>query len=164
MPMYNLLYYSKNFRKTTGSFWNYYPDMSKSSYHGNNERTRGFYPIRNSESFNYKTKLVGELPDGDDVELEDIKIVVPLKNLCNFMFNLDFLIINSEIELIIKWSENCVLTERAMREGKDEVDNAAEPAVTGIDTPSDLKFNITDCKSCSCSYFIKKNKINYTMI
>ena len=26
MPMYNLLYYSKNFRKTTGSFWNYYPD------------------------------------------------------------------------------------------------------------------------------------------
>ena len=22
MPIYNLLYYSKNFRKTTGSFWN----------------------------------------------------------------------------------------------------------------------------------------------
>ena len=30
MPMNNLLYYSKNFRKTTGSFWNYYPDMPKS--------------------------------------------------------------------------------------------------------------------------------------
>ena len=26
MPMYNLLNYSKNFRKATGSFWNYYPD------------------------------------------------------------------------------------------------------------------------------------------
>ena len=24
MPMYNLLEYSKNYRKTTGSFWNYY--------------------------------------------------------------------------------------------------------------------------------------------
>ena len=24
MPMYNLLYHSKSFRKTTGSFWNYY--------------------------------------------------------------------------------------------------------------------------------------------
>ena len=29
IPIYysNLLYYSKNFRKATGSFWNYYPDM-----------------------------------------------------------------------------------------------------------------------------------------
>ena len=24
MPLYNLLYYSKNYRKTTGSLWNYY--------------------------------------------------------------------------------------------------------------------------------------------
>ena len=26
MPMYNLLEYSRNYRKTTGSFWNYYRD------------------------------------------------------------------------------------------------------------------------------------------
>ena len=26
MPMYNLLEYSKNYRKTTGSFWNFYRD------------------------------------------------------------------------------------------------------------------------------------------
>ena len=32
MPMYNLLYYSKNFRKIIGSFWNYYPDKPKSGY------------------------------------------------------------------------------------------------------------------------------------
>ena len=145
-PMYNLLYYSKNFRKTTGSFWNYYPDMPNSSLLGDNERKKVFYPIRNSESFNYKTKLVGELPDGDDVELEDIKIVVPLKNLSNFMFNLDFLMINSEIELILKWSEDCVLTKRAMREGKEATQNPAQDAVTEIDTPSGLKFNITDSK------------------
>ena len=30
--MYNLLYYSKNFRKTTASFWNYYPDEPSSGY------------------------------------------------------------------------------------------------------------------------------------
>ena len=36
MPMYNLLYYSKNFRKTTGSFWNYYPDIPGFEYVGNN--------------------------------------------------------------------------------------------------------------------------------
>ena len=30
MPMLNLLYCSMNFRKTTGSFWNYYPDKPNS--------------------------------------------------------------------------------------------------------------------------------------
>ena len=47
---------------------------------GNNERTRIFSRISSnySKSFNYKAKLVGKLPDGED-ELEDIKIVVPLK-------------------------------------------------------------------------------------
>ena len=80
MPMYNLLYYSQKFRKTTGSFWNYYPDMPGSEYPGNNVRTRIFYPFSSnySKSFDYKTKLVGKLPDGED-ELEDMKIVVPLK-------------------------------------------------------------------------------------
>ena len=28
MPMYNLLQYSKNYKKTTGSLWNYYTDES----------------------------------------------------------------------------------------------------------------------------------------
>ena len=85
MPMFNLLYCSKNFRKTTGSFWNYYPDKPSSGYIGNNERTRAFYPIRHSQSFSYKTKLVGNLSDENDAELEDIKFVVPLKNLSNFI-------------------------------------------------------------------------------
>ena len=107
MPMYNQLYYYKNFKKTTGSFWNYYPDLPSSGYNNNN-RNRIFYSIRNSKSFDYKFKLVGTLPSAADVanndveiELEDIKIVVPLKNLSNFMFNLDFLLVNAEMELIL---------------------------------------------------------------
>ena len=94
MPMYNLLYYSKNFRKTTGSFWNYFPDMPKFGHDNNAKlRQRVIYPIKDSESFNYKTKLVGNVDvvadaaDNDiKTELEDIKIVVPLKNLSNFIF------------------------------------------------------------------------------
>ena len=31
MPMYNLLEYSKNFKKKTGSLWNYYRDEPNSS-------------------------------------------------------------------------------------------------------------------------------------
>ena len=93
-PLYNLLYCSKNLKKNTESPWNYYTDIPNSEYAGNNERARIFYPIIGSKSFDYKTRLVGELSDGEN-ELEDIKIVVPLKNLSNFMFNLDFLMINS---------------------------------------------------------------------
>ena len=79
--------------------------------------------------------------------LENIKIVVPLKNLSNFMFNLDFLMINSEIELILKWTQNCVLTGKAARQAIAEGDDpATEPAVNAINRPSDLKFSITECK------------------
>ena len=98
------------------------------SGHDNNAnlRQRIIYPIKDSESFNYKTKLIGNFPgvvdhaNGDDIEreLEDIKIVVPLKNISNFMFNLYFFLINSEIELSLKWTEDCVLTEKATREFK----------------------------------------------
>ena len=152
--MYNLLYYSKHFRKTTGSFWNYYPDMLKSG-HDNiaNLRQRIIYPIKDSESFNYKTKLIDNVPgvadpaNGDDIkrELEDIKIVVPLKNISNFMF--DFLLINSEIELILKWTEDCVLTEKATREF-NAVENGppALDEVAAINRTKDLKFSVTDCK------------------
>ena len=36
MPMYNLLEYSKNYRKTTGSLWNYYRDEPSSTIGANN--------------------------------------------------------------------------------------------------------------------------------
>ena len=87
--------------------------------------------------------------NGDDIEreIEDRKIVVPLKNMSNFMFNLDFLLIYSEIELILKWTEDCVLTEKATREELPAGDDpAAEPAVNAISRPKDLKFSVTDCK------------------
>ena len=48
MLMYNLLEYRKNYRKTTGSLWNYYRDEASN-------------PLSlNSESFKYKTSIVGK--------------------------------------------------------------------------------------------------------
>ena len=59
IPMYNLLYYSKNFRKTTESFRNYYPDIRKSGHDNSaNLGQRVIYLIIDSESFNYKTRLL----------------------------------------------------------------------------------------------------------
>ena len=55
--------------------------------------------------------------------------------------------INTEIEFILKWSQNCVLDEKVEREELAAGDNAAAlPAVGAISRPKDLKFNITDCK------------------
>ena len=54
MPMYNLLEYSKNYRKTTESFWNYYRDEpnEESTTGGSNVVIK--YSIRDSKSFDYK--------------------------------------------------------------------------------------------------------------
>ena len=80
-PMYNLLYYSKNFRKTTGSFWNYYPDKPNSGY-DNNNRDRIFYPTKDSESFDYKTKLVGSLGNNLPIVNNSIKAKKKYKICC----------------------------------------------------------------------------------
>ena len=91
MPMFNLPYSSKKFRKTTGSFWNYYPDKPNSGYSVKPDpqndnayrRQRVFYPIKNSECFDYNNKIIGNLSDNNNAELENMKIIVPLKNLSN---------------------------------------------------------------------------------
>ena len=37
MPMYNLLEYCKNYRKTTGNIWNYYRDETSNSLSSDSE-------------------------------------------------------------------------------------------------------------------------------
>ena len=75
IPMYNLLEYSKNYRKTTGSFWNYYRDKPNSGLGGDNNNVN--YSIKDSKSFDYKTSITGNL-EGNNTEKE-VEIVVPLK-------------------------------------------------------------------------------------
>ena len=81
MPMYNLLEYSKNYKKTTWAFWNSYRDEpNEESIGGGNAAIK--YSIRNSKSFDYKTNITGTL-EGDNTEKE-AEIVVPLKYLVIF--------------------------------------------------------------------------------
>ena len=83
----------------------------------------------------------------EDIKDRRYKNCSTIKNISNFMFNLDFLLINSEVELILKWTEDCVLTEKATREELPAADDpAAEPAVNAINRPKDLKFSVIDCK------------------
>ena len=59
MSMYNFLEYSKNYRKTTESLWNYYRDKLNSSKGGENNNVN--YSIKDSKSFDYKTSITGNL-------------------------------------------------------------------------------------------------------
>ena len=54
IPMYNLLEYSKNYKRTTGSLWNYYRDKPNSSVSANNIT----HSTLNSESFDYKANFM----------------------------------------------------------------------------------------------------------
>ena len=130
--MYNFLEYSKNFRKTTGSFWSYYRDQPNSGIGGQNMNVN--YSIKDSKFFDYKTSITGKLEGINTTK--DSEIVVPLKHLSNFWRVLDMSLINCEINLILTWSENCVLTSKATRDADPE----ADPAVTTIDNPTNANF------------------------
>ena len=56
LPLYNLFEYSKNYKKTTDSFWNYYRDEPNSSIGGNN----------NNVNYSIKTSITGKL-EGNNI-------------------------------------------------------------------------------------------------
>ena len=135
-PLYNLLECSKNYRKTTGSLWNYYRDEPNSGAVGNIN-----YSIKDSKSFNYKTSITGAL-EGNNAEKDDVEIAVQLKYLSNFWRTLDMPLINCEVSLTLTWSEDCVIISKATR----EADPDADPAVAGISNPTNATFKIKDTK------------------
>ena len=123
MPMYNLFEYSKNYKKITGSLWNYYRDDPSD-------------PLNNkSESFKYKTSIIGKTTNDND-SLTDAEVVIPLKHLGNFWRHLDIPLINCETELILTWSKNCVLADMS-------VNAVLNPPIV---PPSGTTFKIKDTK------------------
>ena len=137
MLIHNLLEYSKNYRKTTGSLWNYYrpePSNTLSS---------------DSESFKCKTSITGSTYnvgvgeagyDAHKVGKNKTGIVIPLKCLSNFWRALNIPLINCEVELILTWPNNCVLADMTVRVAGNNNDPPAVAAPTG------LEFKITDAK------------------
>ena len=61
MPMYNLLEYSKNYRKAIGSLYNYYRDELTND-NNNNFANRN---VVNSNTFKYKNKIIGNTDNVD---------------------------------------------------------------------------------------------------
>ena len=136
IPMHNLLEYSKNYRKTIGSLYNYYRDELSDDAEDNN-----FDNIKlvNSNTFKYQNKITGNTynvdagVDGYDVNkngTQEAELAIPLKYLGNFWRALNIPLIN----------KNCVITSLEERQFD------AGPPVVRDNSPTGATLAINDCK------------------
>ena len=103
MPMYNLIEYSDNYAKTTGSLWQYCKDIPARDA---NDEIAEFRRNNTTDSFKFKAKITGQTRDDGT---KDVEIMVPLKYLSNFWRTLQMPLINCEVNFILTWSSTCVL-------------------------------------------------------
>ena len=103
MPTYNLIEYSDNYSKTSGSLWQYCKEIPAVDDDGDIADFNGAIA---TDSFNFKTKITGQTNDNGIINVE---IMVPLKYLSNFWRTLEIPLINCEVELILTWSADCVI-------------------------------------------------------
>ena len=107
MTMYNLLEYGKNYRKTIGSFYNYYRDELT------NDNNNDFVNrnVVNSNAFKYKSKIIGNTYNVDAAAAgydankngtQEVEIAIPLKYLGNFWRALNIPLISCEVSLELK--------------------------------------------------------------
>ena len=154
MPMYNLLEYSKNYRKTIGSSYNYYRDELDDDADLNNHPNNN---VVSSSAFKYKSKLFGNTPNvsstnnppagtprpanpnynANESGRVTVNLAVPLKYSGNFWRALDIPLINCEVSLELKWDKNCVITS-------DQIDRNLDGGQTAA--PTGATFTINDCK------------------
>ena len=78
MLMYNLIEYSDNYLKASGSLWQYYRDEPNDN-------------LTDTESFKSKIKITGNTPP--DGNRKDVEIMVPLKYLSKLLRTFEMLLI-----------------------------------------------------------------------
>ena len=104
MPMYNLIEYSDNYSKTSGSLWQYCKEIPAVNNDGN---IVDFNGANATDSFNFKTKITGQTDNNG--RIDNVEIMVPLKYLSNFWRTLEMPLINCEVNLILNWSADCAI-------------------------------------------------------
>ena len=95
MSMYNLIEYSDNYSKSSGNLWQYYKDKPNDN-------------LVNSKSFKSKVEITEKITVGGNTK--NVEIIVPLKYLSNFWRTLEMALINCEVNLLLTWSKDCVIT------------------------------------------------------
>ena len=143
MSLYNLLEYSKNYRKTIGSLYNNYRDELSDDADDNNFDN---IKVVNSNTFKYKNRIIGNTynvnagAQGYDVNktgTQEVELALPLEYLGNFWRTLNIPLISCELSLELDWDKNCVITSLEQRlTGGGNRDNA----------PTGATLAINDCK------------------
>ena len=154
MPMYNLLEYSKNYRKTIGSLYNYYRDKLNDDANLNNFTNNN---VVSSNSFQYKNKIIGNTYNVDSTIVptaggtrvanpnydannsgeKNVELAIPLKYLGEFWRALNIPLISCEVSLELKWNKTCVITSQQIGVNSDGGNTAVAAGAT---------LTINDCK------------------
>ena len=98
MPMYNLLEYSDNYQDSTGSLYQF---------------TRDEPPDDNADVANNTSSLVyiSKLISGtDDHNVNNVKLVVPLKYVSSFFRSLELPLVNCKIDLELTWDKDSLIS------------------------------------------------------
>ena len=127
MPMYNLIEYSDNYSKTSGSLWQYCKEIPAVNNAGN---IIDFTNTITTDSFKFKTKITGQT--NNNGRIDNVEIMVPLKYLSNFGGTLEMPLNICEVAIILTWSENRVIIRT----------NIADQNTTFTTTKTNLYVNV----------------------
>ena len=98
MPMYNLLEYSDNYQDSTGSLYQFKRDEPPDD---------NANVANDTTSWVYKSKLISTT---DDNNVNNVKLVVPLKYVSNFFRSLEMALVNCKIDSELTWHKDCMIS------------------------------------------------------
>ena len=97
MPMYSLLEYSDNYQHSTGTLYQFKRDEPPDD---------NADVANNTSSLMYKSKLISGT---DDNNVNNVKLVVPLKYVSSFFSSLEMPLVNCKIDLELTWHKDCMI-------------------------------------------------------
>ena len=98
IPTYNLLEYSDNYQNSTGSLYQFKSDEPSDD---------NADVCNDTTSLVYKSKLI---KGTDDNNVNNVKLVVPLKYVSNFFRSLEMPLVNCKIDLELTWHKDCIIS------------------------------------------------------
>ena len=96
--MYNLLEYSDNYQDSTGSLYQFKRDEPPDD---------NADVANDTSSLVYKSKLI---KGTDDNNVNNVKLVVPLKYVSSFFRSLEMPLVNCKIDLELTWHKDCMIS------------------------------------------------------
>ena len=96
--MYNLLEYSDNYQDSTGGLYQFKRDEPPDD---------NANVANDTTSLVYKSKLISRT---DDNNVNNVKLVVPLKYISNFFRSLEMPLVNCKIDLELTWHKDCMIS------------------------------------------------------